>query len=95
MFPLTHKMLVALTDHIDRNFGKRLLCCPGGFVHSWVLREIEVSALGDGVQRPAVVVAHIPKRRVDIARINRSSLLSLSRRGKAHGGWTMTESIRL
>ena len=49
MLLLAKGMLVALTDHIDRNPEKNLLRGRIGFIDSWVVRDDEHSVYEDGV----------------------------------------------
>ena len=78
MLPVIHKMLVARTDHIDRNPGKRLLRGRAGFVHSWVVPESKVSAMDEPAAHHgrSTRILQIPRRRVDAARLHRVRALS-------------------
>ena len=48
MLPLFKGMPVAMTEHIDRSEGKRLLRGRVGWVHSWVLADDELSVFENG-----------------------------------------------
>ena len=50
MLLLAKGMLVALTDHIDRNPQKNLLRGRIGYIDSWVVRDDEHSVYEDGVR---------------------------------------------
>ena len=71
-----------------KNFAKRLLRGRGGFVHSWVLSETEVSAMEDGAQRltkvPAVVFVKFPDAKWTLPGLTEPGLYPITSR---KGSW--------
>ena len=57
MLPLMIGMPVAVTEHINRSYDKRLLKGRVGYIHSWVLAPDEKSEYEDGVR----ILQKLPK----------------------------------